>query len=156
MDMNSVVILQGISGSGKSTVASKLAPPEAVCSADDTFMVEGKYVFNPARLPEAHGNCLKKFVALLTGPVKCGIVVDNTNTTVAEIAPYVALAQAYGRDVTIVTVPCDPLVAAKRNTHGVPETACIAMWQRIEQTNKTLPPWWKRVNADEFLATKAA
>lgn len=36
------------------------------------------------------------------------------------MAPYVALSQAYGRDVEIVTLVCDVETALKRNVHNVP------------------------------------
>lgn len=68
------------------------------------------------------------------------VVVDNTNTTVAEIAPYAALALAYGHELEIVTLDCDPAIGAKRNTHGVPLAACNAMHLRL--ADRQLPPWW--------------
>lgn len=146
-----IFILQGVSGSGKSTTAGKLADAENICSADDFFMQDGKYHFDPSKLGAAHGACLRKFVSLLLLNAQKGrpIVVDNTNTTVGEIAPYYSLAEAYGYKPVIVTVECDPVVAAARNTHGVPLAACEGMAARIKATNAVLPPWWSRVSSED-------
>lgn len=135
-----VIILSGVSGSGKSTYAKKHWPNTPTCSADHFFMVDGEYRFDPARLASAHGACLRDFVdRLLASSEEC-LVVDNTNTTIAEIAPYVALAQAYGHAVRIVTVLCVPEVAAKRNTHGVSESIVLAQATRLN--SRDMPPWW--------------
>lgn len=131
-----VTILQGISGSGKSTFARTLSAD--VVSADNHFMVDGEYRFDPSRLPDAHAECLMTFLACLSSGRN--VVVDNTNTTAVEVAPYYALAQAFGADVEIVRVACDPATAAKRTTHGVPEAAVYAMHRRLESFSG--PPWW--------------
>jgi hypothetical protein len=70
-------------------------------------------------------------------------VVDNTNTTVAELAPYVAWANAVGYEVEIIRIHCNPLVAAERNTHGVPENAVLAMYVKIQHAE--YPPFWPKV-----------
>jgi predicted kinase len=70
------------------------------------------------------------------------IVVDNTNTTVAEMAPYMAVAAAYGHDTKVVTIDCDPEVAAARNVHGVPVQTVKAQHDRIVKETKNMPPWW--------------
>ena len=147
-----VTILCGIPGSGKSTYTRKNHPGAFVVSADnfpglyetlETFPVQLK--FNPSLLPAAHGKCLRDFVDVIEDREASilgvsSIVVDNTNTTVAEIAPYAALALAYGHDLEIVTLDCFPEDGARRNTHGVPLAACIAMHKRL--ADRQLPPWW--------------
>lgn len=146
-----IYILQGVSGSGKSSIARKLADEQDICSADDFFMRDGQYQFNPAKLGEAHGACLRKYVSLLLVNAQKGrpVVVDNTNTTIGELAPYYSLAEAYGYKPIIVTVECDPEVAAHRNTHGVSLEACQGMAARITVTNAALPPWWRRVSSED-------
>ncbi len=71
------------------------------------------------------------------------IVVDNTNTTIAEIAPYYAAAQAWRFDVRILAVLCPWQVAAARCTHDVPMSKIYQMSLRLEETLRTLPGWWK-------------
>jgi tRNA uridine 5-carbamoylmethylation protein Kti12 len=144
-----ITILCGIPGSGKSTYLGKNLPNALICSAD---LYPGLYTypegpnnptFNPSLLPKAHAACLRRFVGYVTcdDPQDApDVVVDNTNTTIAEIAPYAALALAYGHELEIVTLACDPETGARRNTHGVPLAACQAMADRLY--SRTLPPWW--------------
>jgi hypothetical protein len=139
-----VYIYSGVPGSGKSTLVREHHAGAIVCSADHHFTDDdGVYRFDPTQLPEAHGACLRKFAgyAAIGGPGDPDLVVDNTNTTVAEIAPYAALALAYGHELLVVTVECDPAVAAARNTHGVPEAAVKRMAASLAA--RQLPPWWK-------------
>jgi hypothetical protein len=66
--------------------------------------------------------------------------VDNTNTTVAEIAPYYAIAEAYGCDVTIVRVLAEFRECLRWNTHKVPDGTMLNMAQNL-YTEKLLPRW---------------
>jgi len=132
--------MSGIPGSGKSTWARKIAGDVAVCSTDDYFMKGGRYAFDPSKLGEAHGSCLLAYEETLRTKVREVLVVDNTNTTTEEIAPYMALALAHGASVEVVVVHCRPEIAAKRNTHGVPLAACRAMADRLASLK--LPPFW--------------
>lgn len=134
--------MRGVSGSGKSTLAKQLAPQNAViCSADNFFERLGH--FDPTKLGEAHGECLRLYTESVQANVPC-IIVDNTNTTLWEISPYVALAQAYGREFYIIEIETDLSAAelAARNVHGVPEAGIEAMKKRISENS--LLPWWPR------------
>lgn len=132
-----VTILSGVPGSGKSTIARSMYA--VVCSADDHFLVDGEYRFDVTKLADAHGACLRKFVhAIQAGK---DVVVDNTNTTSEEIIPYYAFAAAWGCDIELVTVQCDPEVAAARCLHGVPVGAVKASAERIK--NRVLPSFWQ-------------
>ncbi len=119
-----------------------------VFSADRFFMYDGKYVFDPAKLNEAHGACLRGFaenvriwrpssvyrhVTIMRGIPGSGkstwieqhesdldVVVDNTNILAIDVAPYAALAAAHNLPFEIVTIAVDHKLAAQRNTHGVP------------------------------------
>ena len=138
-----VIILRGPSGAGKSTYAKKFKGA-LVVSADDYFMMNGEYVFNPAGLPHAHARCLREFTHAVTSPDSKDdvIIVDNTNTSATEVAPYAELAQAYGHEMKIVTFVGDAVKAARRNIHRVPATGVVAMAMRIEENNKFFPRWW--------------
>lgn len=145
--MKLVLVLQGVPGSGKSYFAAdRLTRAHAqvvTCSADDYFVQlgGGKYAFDPSKLGEAHGACFRKFIATVQKGQAEMVIVDNTNTTVAEISPYVLAAEAFGYEVEILRINCDPEVAAARNTHGVPPAAIHAMAARIASCE--IPPWWK-------------
>ena len=59
------------------------------------------------------------YAAAFKGDLNIPIVVDNTNSTIAEIAPYYATAEALECEAEIVCVDCHPDLAASRNIHGV-------------------------------------
>ncbi len=114
--------MQGVSGSGKSTVARALAqktPGALVLSADDFLMVGGRYVWSEVRARSAHARCHRAFRRALEAGVAL-VVVDNTNTKWSHMRGYVKDALAHGYKVEVMQVPCAPKVAAARNSHGVP------------------------------------
>ncbi len=140
------LIMRGAPGSGKSTVVDKLKARAAaaqprklivgVASADAHRMVEGKYVFDPKKNDEAHGGCLLDFIHSASVGDRYGkdydfIICDNTNVNLQEVAPYYAIARAYGWHPVVVNVETDPTVAAARNVHGVPEAHVHRMADRI-------------------------
>lgn len=153
-----VKIICGISGAGKSTYVRnyKLNYQDMfvlTCSADDYFYRQGKYEFHALELPEAHAQCLRKFTeALQKGRLNDSAVlfVDNTNTSIAEVAPYAALALAYGADLEIVILECPVEKAFARNTHGVPLKGVQGQNARLATLADSLPPWWPvtRVQAE--------
>lgn len=153
-----VIILRGISGSGKSSLIDhfirhrdpkeELSPARTpaqkfldslrqtayrvVYSADDYFMVDGEYKFDPRHLPVAHQRCLRAFSRGLVDASVTGLgdkthtlVVDNTNTTLVEVLPYVALAEAFAQELHVVTLVKDPVACLTRNRHGVPFSSLI-------------------------------
>ena len=150
MSTKKIVILRGISGSGKSTYAKKLesqvvkegGEPYRV-SADQYFLSGGGYAFDPAKLPEAHNSCLRRYMAGANdiyrelGHIDL-IIVDNTNTQLWEMAPYVAIAEAYNIPYEIVHVVCPVEVALERNAHNVPEDTLRKQADRFEEPL----PWW--------------
>lgn len=142
--MPTLTILRGVPGSGKSSFAQTLNGVKV--SADHYFIdEEGEYVFNPALLGEAHGACLHAAIRCCEKGVS--VVVDNTNTQLFEMSPYVLLAQAYGYDLRIVRVLADPQVCATRNIHGVPAGTILRMAQGMEEV---LPFWPKEETVGPF------
>jgi hypothetical protein len=163
MATGKVFILQGVSGSGKSTLAAKLIDGlpmgKQVCvSADNLFInfKTGEYKFDPSLLGKAHQACLRGFTWSLldeeAGTSADLVVVDNTNTSVVEVAPYYALAESFGYEVTILHVEAEGGIAAaaKRNTHGVPLAGVIAQAERLSLFGESMPPWWNRVKLESF------
>lgn len=150
MAIKNVIIMSGVSGSGKGTyIAHNIINP-LVVSTDHFFMVGREYRFNPAKLGEAHGQCLSTFIEFCrmanSEPEQSfTLVVDNTNTCVAECAPYYAVAQAYGLEckiIHLVTMAEECAKAALRNVHGVPLEGVMGQYQRLCTLGQTLPPWW--------------
>lgn len=154
--MREILIVSGVTGSGKTTLVRQLItevqdrsdlggdkPWTATVSADDFFEGPDGYAFNPSLLGEAHGQCLRRFTELLVAKVSPDtLIVDNTNTTTEELAPYVLLANAYKIPVRLITVttPYDLELAAKRNVHGVPIQAIRAQSDRLDK--RELPAFW--------------
>jgi predicted kinase len=134
-----VYILRGLPGSGKSTYARQLRNASIV-SADDFFVGEdGVYRFDPLQLHRAHQQCWLRFAELTRSGTEL-VVVDNTNLSPEEIAPYVLPAEALGYTVTIYTFLVDPAVASRCNVHGVPALKIGQMHERMMSAR--LPPWW--------------
>lgn len=149
--MKKVTICRGIPGSGKTSWA-KAQADAGIVSADDWFVrlqPDGTlgYRFDGREIAAAHDDCLRRFVAAVLAGVP-HVVVDNTNTTAAEMIPYVAVALAHGCEVVVRSFRVDAATAAARNVHGVPLAACEAMAKRLADT---VPPyfWGGRVRYAE-------
>lgn len=161
-----LVIMRGISGSGKSTLAKEIAKDGGViCSSDDFFTVNGKYLFDPAALGYAHAWCQRKASKYMASGTSV-VVIDNTNVNWKAVQPYVALASQYGYSVEYAepNTPWkfDAKELARRNTHRVPEAAIQKMidnWQPTEtlgmekkaSSNIDLTGFWKsnRLTSEE-------
>ena len=95
-----LILIRGVSGSGKSTFAEEfLFPISLLISTDDFFMVDGEYQFNPELFPEHHSKCLKSVESEMKAPQQdiCpNIVVHNTFTQAWEMIQYRELADKYG------------------------------------------------------------
>lgn len=145
--------MQGIPGAGKTHHAARIAASRAgergsrvVFASADAYPGLYEHDEHGVRvrfdlLGLAHGKCFRDAVeAVQRGD---DVIVDNTNTTTEEVAPYVLLGQAYGVKVRIVRVDCHPDVAYHRQTHEVPRRAHSAMAMRLEEFSA--PKHWPAV-----------
>ncbi len=141
--MLDVVLMQGVSGAGKSTIARKLTAghlSSRIVSADDYFMRDGVYEYDATKQGAAHGLCLRNFIGMCMTKTQL-IIVDNVNARELNMAPYMAVAEAYGYDATILRVMCDVDKAHARNTHGA-SFEQVVRWN-ADIFTRHLPPWWK-------------
>lgn len=156
-----VIVLQGVPGSGKSTLAEQIKTsgtvtlqPVGIFSSNQFHIEEdGKYNYKAELAGAAHAWCLRQFteaIRLARMNSYDTFVIDNTNTTVAEVAPYMAIAAAYGADAYILRVPCDWEVAAARTIHGVPKHVVELLQQRLDRFASEAPGWWSlKVHAEK-------
>jgi predicted kinase len=165
-EVKKISVMRGIPGSGKSTYARRiqqeanavhqqeqerffllrLALPCQIVSADQFFMENGVYRFDPKKLGDAHRQCMRDFLNLVTQGCE-HVIVDNTNLNVEDASPYVAVGEAMGYEVTVVQIHCPPSVAAARNLHGVPAKRIVGdMTYRFESCK--LPRHWKVIEVD--------
>ena len=145
--MKQVIVLQGVSGSGKTAWATKLVEAETertdeyracIVSADDYFVSLAGYKFDPSKLGEAHASCFKTFLACLQREACELVIVDNTNASGEDLSPYMLAASAFGANATIVRVDCDLAIAAKRCVHNVPTNAISRQAEKIRLSNETI------------------
>jgi len=141
--MRNLILVRGLPGSGKSTLARLFRG--AVHSADDFFVeLDGRYVFDPAALPQAHAMCQRKTAASLVH--RDVVAVANTFSARWEMEPYFRLANDRAR-VTVVDLFDAGLTddgLAARCIHGVPVEAISAMrarWEHDWKRGNPIPPW---------------
>lgn len=123
----SLVLVRGLSGSGKSTFATHLAAGlgHTVHSTDDYFMKDGAYRFDGSKLGDAHKwNEERTDKALEAGK---NVVVANTFTQQWEMEPYDRMAKKHGATVHVFNT-----VFPGKNVHGVPDQAIGRMRARWE------------------------
>lgn len=154
--MRKVIIMRGLPGAGKSrwTHRFSIENKTSVCvvSADtyhyvpqlpnaDGTLVPPKYEYKAENGHKAHLHCFVDFMQALKEGWEI-IIVDNTNISAWEIAPYYRLAEVHGIEVEIILMNCPTLLSIGRNIHNVPEETIKKMAYRLE--NESLPPWWKQ------------
>jgi predicted ABC-type ATPase len=118
-----VIILRGVSGNGKSTFTEFLGytsiESPCICTADDFFMKDGVYKFDPSRLGAAHIECQQKFKKACFEGVSL-VVCANTNTRESDVNTYKKTAEEFGYVVFVMTLEN---WHGKSNVHNVPEAA---------------------------------
>lgn len=124
--MSSMILVRGLPGSGKSTIAKNLIGWYMHVEAD-MFWVddEGTYEFDAKRIGEAHTWCQMQTADLLTAGFN--VVVSNTFTTKKELAWYFEIARDFDCVPQIIT--CQGQYGS---IHGVPDEVVTRMRDRFE------------------------
>jgi hypothetical protein len=123
--------IRGLPGCGKSSLGELLLGN--AIAADDWFMKEGVYCFDPAQLGAAHADCLQRAQRSLA--MGQNVAVCNTFTCRWELEPYVLAASAAQARLIVIDLYDGGLTNAElaaRNLHGVPEEAISRMRRRWE------------------------
>lgn len=148
------IIHIGLPGSGKTTSIRRIfgdynwiedgvihyIPNRVAVVSSDNYpgLYDKDKDFHPELLAKSHPACFREFIAaMLQGfPV---VIVDNTNTSAIELAPYILGAQAHGYAVELREFVVSIETAERRNTHKVPRASLEAMAKRLAEPR---PPWW--------------
>lgn len=136
-----LLILRHVSGAGASTFAKYVASlsvengqTTTICSADNYFMLGGKYCFDAKQLGAAHKYCFDMFLEALKNQDNL-IILDNTNTRESEINPYIDKAREF--EYTIFSVVIENRNETK-NVHNVPEETLNKQAERLKNSLKLI------------------
>jgi len=126
-----LILVRGVSGSGKTTYAKKLINDDPSLShyeADMFFYKNGNYKFNPNKLNLAHHWCKTQTENNLQNGKS--VIVSNTFTQKWEIEPYIELGKKYNANIIIKKATRN-----YQNVHGVPDEIVERMrsrWEDVE------------------------
>ena len=140
MNNLNLILLRGVSGAGKSTVA-RLFTDAVIISTDDYFLVNGVYKFegkdlviNHIKCQEAVEDVMQEIIKISSDPLlpndpKNTIVVHNTFTKDWEMQPYLVMADKYGYMVHTLIVENRH---GSGSTHEVPQSKIDAQRERFQ------------------------
>jgi len=121
-----IVLIRGLPGSGKTEMAKKMVGYVHL-EADMFLNVNGKYIYDPAKVREAHDWCVDS----AKGALERGknVVVANTFAKAWELERYTSL----GYPVRIIEA-----TGNWANVHGVPSKAIERMKERWDPLERVL------------------
>jgi len=122
-----LVILRGLTGSGKSVWAKKQSGAY-VCSSDSFF--ENGY--DPAKEVESHAHIRTKAVLgfQIREPL---IIIDDFNIQVPEVEFYAKLSSLYGYDLTIYRFLQSPGMAVEKSRRSFTLEKCRDAWLELRK-----------------------
>lgn len=137
------IINRGIPASGKSTFAKEIKQKLSqkygletiICSTDDFFYKNGKYIFDRDKLREYHLKNQERFQKALDKKVDV-VICDNTNIEPWEAEPYYYMAKVNNYKVILIDFEPRELkshIKAQSNSgyeHNIPQDILENMWKR--------------------------
>lgn len=122
-----LVLVRGLPGSGKSTIARNMEGYIHI-EADMYFVKKNGYQYDPSKIKDAHAWCQKRAKDALS--IKRNVVVSNTFTRIFEMEPYFEMAKKYGANIRVIEAKGN-----YKNIHNVPEQIITLMkgrWEKYE------------------------
>ena len=115
--MSKLILIRGIPGSGKSTIAKEYIKEGFHHLEADMYFVDqdGSYKWDGNKVRFAHEWCQNSTLELLESGKN--VVVSNTFTTLKEMKPYIEISK----------VPCD--LEFDRSYHSLTVIKAIGEWQ---------------------------
>lgn len=143
--MSEVVILRGISGSGKSSLKNVLNEmcidagiTVSMHSTDDYQMIDNVYKFDKKKLGYFHSLNLEAFKKSLIDGINI-VVCDNTNLKYRDYKKYIEAGRDIDADVVAVIFhPDDYDKHVKRNAHNVSEDVILSMMGTLANNIETI------------------
>jgi predicted kinase len=133
--MKELILLRGLPGSGKSTIANSIWWEGIICEADKYFIdKDGNYNFDATKLKDAHEWCRKRVEIFMkdnqmNDQFYRQIIVANTFTQEWEMKPYHELAEQHGYRVHSLIVENRH---GNKSVHNVPDATMGNMLNRFE------------------------
>ncbi|WJJ58466.1 ATP-binding protein [Klebsiella phage vB_KpnM_NDO71] len=129
-----LIILRGVSGAGKSTVADMLAEGLwPICEADKFHYTEdGVYDWKPENIQAAHKWCQDQVKEMMEWKFR-KIILSNTSTSEKELKPYLNLADENGYRVISLVVENRH---GNDSIHSVPQETRDAQERRLRNSLK--------------------
>jgi predicted kinase len=124
VEMNDLIIIRGLPGSGKTTYAREKYKDYVNYEADMYHTKNGVYVYKKENAGAAHNECLTRVAQSLKNHRK--VVVSNTFTTQKEIDAYIKLATELGKTYCIIR-----MTKQYGSIHGVPQSDIDKMKNRM-------------------------
>ena len=136
---NTLTIIMGIPGAGKSTLAAKLFRENNtnnlifVYEADQYMMENGQYKFDPTKLAYCHRMCQQNTeMSLRDGH---NVIVSNTTLRRRDLNVYLEIAEEVGVPVRVIRMK-----SFYGSIHNVPEEKIAMMKRQMEEFDWTNLP----------------